>query len=628
MNFLRFAFTIAITFMTFHLSAQKFTIDSPGRDINASIIISDAGGLFYNVNYKGQPVILQSKLGFNVNENFNLTSGFLLITKFESTHNQSWKPIYGERSTIVDNYKAITLKLINKTCNNLLMNLECRAYDQGFAFRYVFPKQECDALKINKELTEYTFTGDHRAWPVYSAQQKYKPSTVSRIKPGCERPLTIETTEGAVIAIGEAGLFSFSRMKYAPLKGKANTLTAKLDSTVQLAIPGKTPWRFVMTATDAGALLESNDLLLNLNEPCKIKDTSWIKPGKVIREVSLTTQGGMACIDFAKEMNLQYIEYDAGWYGHEYDKTSDARTVTLDPKRSKGPLDLPAVIDYGKKNGIGIIVYVNRNQLEPRLDEILPLYKKWGIAGMKYGFVNVGNQKWTTWLHDAIRKAAEAEMMIDIHDEYRMTGNQRTYPNIMTVEGIAGNETMPPADHNCAIPFTRYLCGAGDYTHCWYNGRVQNSLAHQLALTTVTYSPWQFLFWYDRPSAFKNEPELDFWRKTPTTWDDTKVINAKIGVYVTVARRSGEQWFVGTINAIKRRKLQIPLSFLKPNQEYNAFIYSDGAPDGSDKTRVKCDTAVVNSTGVITAEMAENGGHAIRFEPRFNKVQKHVKTKH
>lgn len=615
MKFCRFTLIVQLALLSFNLLADQFTLESPDRSITAVVAISESGGLTYHVNYRGKPVILDSRMGFNINDGQELSHGFSLTSQSRHHENKSWKPVYGERAVIIDNYNALNLNLLNQRCDDLVMRLECRAYDQGFAFRYIFPQQPRATLKINQELTEYTFTGDHRAWPVYHAQGQYKPATISQIKPKCERPLTVEMQDGVVLAIGEAALFTFARMKYRPMPGKANTLCAQLDSAVELSLPDQSPWRFVMVADHAGALLENNDLLLNLNEPCKIKDTSWIKPGKVIRETTLTTQGGMECVDFAKEMNLQYVEFDAGWYGHEYDAASDARTVTLDPKRSKGALDLLAVIEYGKKNGIGVILYVNRHQLEARLDEILLLYKKWGIVGMKYGFVNVGSQVWTTWLHEAIRKAAEAEMMIDIHDEYRMTGNQRTYPNLMTVEGIAGNEEMPPAEHNCALPFTRYLCGAGDYTPCWYNGRVQNTRAHQLALTAVTYSPWQFLFWYDRPSAFKNEPELDFWRRTPTTWDDTKVINAQIGAYATIARRAGEEWFVGSINALERRELKIPLTFLKPQQKYTAFIYSDGAPDGSERTSVKCEKQVVDSTSVITAEMAANGGHALRLEP-------------
>jgi alpha-glucosidase len=413
--------------------------------------------------------------------------------------------------------------------SGIRMTLECRAYNEGFAFRYVFPQQATRNLVVARELTEFAFTGDHRAWPVYFAQGEYKPETLDAVKKGAERPLTVETAEGPVVAIGEAGLSDFARMKFATCEGRPHTLTASLDGRATLPLPGAAPWRYVRVADDACRLLEQNDLLLNLNEPSRIADTSWIKPGKVIRETSLTTAGGKACVDFAKTMNLQYVEYDAGWYGNEYDDASDARTVTLDPKRAKGPLDLQEVIRYAKTNGVGVIVYVNRRELERRLDDLLPLYKSWGVAGMKYGFVNVGSQQWTAWLHDAIRKAGEAGMMIDIHDEYRLTGNQRTWPNVMTVEGIRGNEGMPAAPHNCALPFTRSLCGPGDYTPCWYNSRVKNTRAHQLALGVVIYSPWQFLFWYDNPGLYAADPELDFWRQMPTVWDDTRALNGKIG---------------------------------------------------------------------------------------------------
>ena len=171
-----------------------------------------------------------------------------------------------------------------------------------------------------------------------------------------------------------------------------------------------------------GKLVENNYFILNLNEPNQIANTSWIKPGQVIREVTLTTAGSMACIDFAAENNIAYVLFDAGWYGAEEDVKSDATTVTVDPARSKGPLDLPKVIEYANSKGVGILVYVNKKALHQQLDEILPLYKKWGIKGVKYGFVNVGDQYATAWLHQAVRKAAKYELIVDIHDEYRPTG--------------------------------------------------------------------------------------------------------------------------------------------------------------------------------------------------------------
>ena len=178
------------------------------------------------------------------------------------------------------------------------------------------------------------------------------------------------------------------------------------------------------------------------------RDTSWIKPGKVIREITLTDAGAEACLDFAVEHNFQYVEFDAGWYGHEYDDASDATTITLDPKRSKGPLDLRGFIDRANERGIGVILYVNRRCLERQLDEILPLFKEWGVKGVKYGFVRVGSQEHTSWLHDAIRKAAEHELLVDVHDEYRPTGYSRTYPNLLTQEGVRGDEAGPSAEQN------------------------------------------------------------------------------------------------------------------------------------------------------------------------------------
>jgi alpha-glucosidase len=614
MNVHRLVLSVAIGFsmLASVASAGSSDLSSPDGNLRATITIPDDGGaMTYRVAYRGKDIILPSRMGLVLNDGTDLGKGLRLPFTLESEDRKTWRPPFGERAEVIDHYKHLFITA-SHTASGASVTVEFKAFDSGIAFRYGIPP----GSTVTNELTEFTFTGDHRAWPVYSAQGEYKPETLSTVKKGAERPLTVETADGPVIAIGEAGLIDFARMKFEPVAGRPHTLKASLDGPATLAdAPAMTPWRYIMVADDACRLLEQNDLLLNLNAPSAISDTSWIKPGKVIRETSLTTAGGRACVDFAKTMNLQYVEFDAGWYGHEYDDAADARAVNLDPKRSKGPLDLHDVIRYAKENGVGIIVYVNRRELERRLDDLLPLYKSWGVAGMKYGFVNVGSQKWTAWLSDAIRKAGEAGMMIDIHDEYRLTGNQRTWPNVMTVEGIRGNEEMPPATHNCALPFTRSLCGPGDYTPCWYNDRVKNTRAHQLALGVVTYSPWQFLFWYDNPGMYKAEPELDFWRQMPTVWDDTRALNGKIGAYATLARRSGDVWFVGSVNALERRALPIPLTFLAPGVTYTAHIYADAAPDGSGRTRVACSTRRVTAADTLTADMADNGGHAVRLVP-------------
>jgi alpha-glucosidase len=338
----------------------------------------------------------------------------------------------------------------------------------------------------------------------------------------------------------------------------------------------------------------------------------------------------MACVDFAARHNLQYVEFDAGWYGHEYMDESDARTISVDPKRSKGPLDLHAVIEYAKQRDIGIILYVNRRALERQLDEILPLYEKWGIKGVKYGFVRVGSQEWTAWLHEAVRKAAEHHLMVDVHDEYRPTGYSRTYPNLMTQEGIAGDETRPTNSLTLTILFTRMLAGAGDNTICYYDGRVDENASHayQLAKSVCLYSPWQFLYWYDRPdrsprraggagggaNVIGDEPELEFFDHVPTVWDDTKVIHGQIGEYAVLARRSGDSWFVGCMNGAAPRTLDVPLDFLDKARQYVAHVYSDD-PDVSTRTHVKITHGLVDSAATLKVELPSRGGQAIRIHP-------------
>jgi alpha-glucosidase len=490
---------------------------------------------------------------------------------------------------------------------------------------------------ISAEKTQFSFTSDHTAYAVYSAQGQYSKVPLSQIKNNCERPLTVRIDEGLFASVAEARLVDYARMRLSPStghltveQGRPLTLVSSLHSEVNAAAPMTTPWRVIMLGRTPGELLERNYLLLNLNEPCAIDEPSWIKPGKVIREVTLTTTGGKACVDFAVEHNLQYVEFDAGWYGHEHSDDSDAATISVDPKRSKGPLDLHYVIEYANQRGIGIILYVNRKALERQLDEILPLYEKWGIKGVKYGFVRVGSQRWTAWLHEAVRKAARHHLMVDVHDEYRPTGYSRTYPNLMTQEGIAGDETKPSNSLTLTILFTRLLAGAADNTICYYDGRVDDNASHayQLAKSVCVYSPWQFLYWYDRPgnsprraggagggrNVIGDEPELEFFDHVPTAWDDTKVLHGQIGEFAVLARRSGESWFIGAMNGNDPQTLDIPLDFLDKDRRYIAHIYTDD-PAGSTRTGVKISRRIVDSSSFLKAELRPRGGQAIRIIP-------------
>jgi alpha-glucosidase len=434
------------------------------------------------------------------------------------------------------------------------------------------------------------------------------------------------------VLLTEAEAVNYVRTRFVLDAGKPNTVTGAMYGDVDDIAPCHTPWRVIMAADKPGQLIENNDLLLNLNPPCEIENTWWIRPGKVMREVTLTTEGGKALVDFAVRRNLQYIHFDAGWYGPEGSKTSDATTVTVDPARGKpGTLNLKEVIEYARKRNVGVILYVNQRALYRQLDEILPLYANWGVAGIKFGFVQVGSQFWTAWMHEAVKKCAAYGLMVDIHDEYRPTGFSRTYPNLMTQEGIYGNEEFPDATTNVTLPFTRFTQGAADYTICYYRRKwdgstrpdtahgpvsarlLKTTSAHQLAMAVVYYSPLQYMYWYDKPSESQDEPELEFFDRVPTVWDDTKVLHGEPGRYITVARRSGNDWFVGTMTGNDGRKLNIPLDFLTEGKKYTAHIYCDD-PKSKIRTKVGIKTLTVTGKSVLEAVMSPSGGQAIWIE--------------
>lgn len=584
----------------------------------------------YRVLREGKTIVAESGLGLDLEE--GRISDHLEIVRQEITrHDETWRPVYGERSTVRDRYHRAVVVLRRKDSPHIELHLTFRAYDEGIAFCYSIPKQPAvDTIQLVRERSEFRFPADHTAWAVYSAQGKYAEVRLSQIKPGCERPLTIRAGDGLFLAIAEARLVDYARMKLDPLPEHPGALVSSLSSRVRGKLPLTTPWRVVMVAGSPGELLQNNDILLNLNEPCAIADTSWIRPGKVIREVTLTTTGGKACVDFAARHGLAFVEFDAGWYGHEYTDDSDATTVTVDPKRSPGPLDLHEVIRYARQRDIGVILYVNRRAMERQLDEILPLFQDWGVSGVKYGFVNVGSQQATTWLHEAVRKAARHRLMVDVHDEYRPTGYSRTYPNLMTQEGIAGDETSPGNELTLTILFTRMLAGAGDNTICYYDGRVDRNASHayQLAKAVCIYSPWQFMYWYDRPEGsprrkggaggrkgvIGDEPELEFFDRVPTVWDDTRVVCGRIGRYAAIARRSGAQWYLGCMNAGRPRTLEIPLDFLQADTRYVAHVYSDDASIKT-RTRVRIERLSVEAGTVLKVSMSEQGGQAVRIVP-------------
>jgi alpha-glucosidase len=577
----------------------------------------DRGCPFYRLSHQGHTVLADSRLGLDL-EPDALATNLAITSVTPSWQDTTWKPVCGEREAVRDHCNAVQIDLAEKGGRGRKLRLTFRAYDEGVAFCYTLPEQpNLKTFTLGAERTQFAFAADHPAWAVYRAQGNYAGGSVpiSQIKPGAERPLTIKLADDLFAAVTEARCVDYARMKLRLAQGRPQTLEAFLDAErgqpgkVQTAAPFTSPWRVVMVARSAGQLLENNDLILNLNDPCALTDTAWIKPGKVMRDTTLSTIGGKACIDFCAQRGLHYVLFDAGWYGPEGDARSDASVV--DPKRAE-TLDLQEVIRHGREKGIGVILYVNRRALEKQMDQIFPLYEKWGVKGVKFGFVNVGSQQWTAWVHEGIRKAAAHHLMVDIHDEFRDTGYRRTYPNLMTVEGICGNEEFPTPTHNAALPFTRFLTGPGDYTYCWHSGKLKVTHAHQLALSTLYFSPWQVLFWYDRPSQFDADQALDYWKNLPTCWDETRVLKDQIGQCASVARRRGSEWFIGTINPAGG-EMQLPLSFLESGVKYTATIYSDRDVNDPASKAVKIETIPVDRATVLKPVMSTNGGQAVRI---------------
>ena len=613
------------------------TLQSPDGKYNFVFEQKD-GRLIYHLDYAAKQVIEEGELGVNIDnhlvesamgipvDNSKVwTRGMEVINVERTAKDDTWNPIYGEYSSIRDHYNEMVIHLMkggnHDNSNNgydkrqqYLFDIIVRAYDEGVAIRYHFPEATNGLfMHITDDLTSFRMAPGaeayHFAWAQSHSNKVKLLKSETAWKNEAERPLVLHLANGLYAAIGEAALSDFVRGK---LKLKAdNELQMSMFQSADIITAYDMPWRFIMVGEKAIDLINNKQMVLNLNAPCQIADAKeWIRPGKAFRVCRLDKKTLYEGVDFCVDRGLQYIELDAGWYGPEMKMSSSALKVA-----DNRDFDMAELCAYAKSKGIGVWVYVNQRALYQELDKILPLYQKWGICGIKFGFVQIGSQEWTTWLHNAVKKCADYHIMVDIHDEYRPTGWSRTYPNLMTQEGIGGNEEMPAADHNVILPFTRFLCGPADYTPCYFNGRVKNTKAHQLAMPVVYYSPITFLYWYDLPNAYKGEKELDFWKHCPTVWDESKALEGEIGEYIVQARRTGNDWFVGAMNGLSARNITLNTAdFLQKGKKYRVEIYND---DPSLQTRTKVSSTLVNIKAgkQLKLHLQASGGAALRFVP-------------
>jgi len=518
-------------------------------------------------------------------------------------------------------------------------------------FRYILPEQESlQEFTIISENTHFRFLDNHAVYALElknfttSYESEINNITLSEIKEESliGLPLLIEIKDGPYVAISEANLTDYAGMYLSGVSGLSNTLISKLsplpsDNGVKVngSAPHATPWRVIMIAPEPGKLIESN-IILNFNEPCAIKDKSWIKPGKtawdwwsgsvakgVKFKSGMNTETMIHYIDFAGDYGLEYMLIDAGWYGNHREGKANITTPIKE-------IDIEKIISHANDRGIGILLWVNWQSVRDQMDKAFPLYEKWGVKGVKVDYMNRDDQEMVNYYHHVVKKAAEHHLIVDFHGAYKPTGIRRTYPNLITREGILGleyskwsNRCNP--EHEVTIPFTRMLAGPMDFTPGGFRNATkeqfkpiriepmtQGTRCHQLAMYVVYESPLQML--PDHPSAYKNQTGIEFLKAVPVTWDDTKVLNAKVGDYITVARKNGDRWYVGSMTDWNSRKLTISMDFLDEG-EYTAEIYQD-APD-ADKiaTNAIVKKVIVTSSDNVVINMAAGGGFAMILTP-------------
>lgn len=590
-------------------------------DGHNEIIISQQGDEFiYSVFHDGKAVVSNSRMGLDL-DNYTWEralarnypqydcwmNGFTVDSVSTIEHRAVITNFWGEQAAVHDNYNAATLHLSKHDGSSYRLDIEVRSYDEGIAFRYFFPEHPQAVFhKVTADLTEYTFAPGTKVWAAEWAQAPYELKPVDEVTSPIERAVTVELSNGLYCALADADVDDWCLEKNVASTTKPYTLTTTMYSPVDIVTYYATPWKVIITAESYPQLLEHRYIIDNLNPPCEIPDAAdWIKPGTIMRCTTLSTEAALCNIDFCAKHHIPYMLFDWKWYEPCTSHDGDATQVI--PQ-----IDMPRVVAYGREHGVGIWLYVNQHALQRQMRKLFPLLHEWGIVGVKSGFVQYASHRWAVWLHDMVRYAAENHLMINIHDEYRPSGFSRTYPNLLTQEGIRGNEEFPDATHNTVLPFTRMINGSADYTICYYDRRLKNTHGHQLAASLIYYSPLTTLFWYDKPEAANDEPELSWFDNLKTTWEETRVLDGSPGSHIVVARRSGEDWYVAAMTNNEARTVTIPTDFLKDGQRYTVTIYNDD-PTVKTSTKVSVKTVTIKAGKAIRLTLQPSGGAALHL---------------
>lgn len=656
MTIKKFYILCAALFCFMAVSArQNISVSSPDGKLKFLLKITPET-VSYEVNYKRQLLVENSLLGFNFDSGefgSNLKVGKVRRKSIDETY----ELVVGKVSTARNHCNEMVVPLQEKVSPGRLINLVVRAFNDGIAFRYEFPEQEgWNSYVMYDEKTQFRLSGNPMALLMYlpgyinTHEGVYTHTGYDKIakKRLIEMPVTLEFENGVFMSITEAAIRDYAGMYLVKEKdafaGKLSPRLGQEKIKVEInEFPHRTPWRVISVSDRIGGLLETN-ILTSLNEPCKIEDTSWIKPcrttftwwnGNVVPDSTFSPGNNFETnkyyIDFAARNGLDahgiYGYAETPWY---YDDNFNFGWAgpNADITRPIPCLNMPRIADYAKSKGVGIHLWVHWRPLYDKLEEAFALYEKWGVKGLMVDFLDRDDQEMICIQEDILKAAAKHRLFIQFHGSSKPSGLTRTYPNEFTREGTLNYEvckwdTLVNADHDISIPFTRLLAGPADY-HLggfralprskfkiqYVNPYVMSTRCHMMAMYVVLENHLTSLC--DKPEAYEGQPGFEVLRTVPGTWDEISVPLAEFNKYVTVARRSGTDWWVGTLNDGTARTLNLKLDFLG-NGKYQAEIYTDAPDVDENPNHLNKETRTVTRKDVIELPLAADGGSVLRI---------------
>ncbi len=649
------------------------SITSPNQLLNVAVQAAGDGRLSYTVTRRGKTLIAPSRLGFLLTNAPQLDAGFKLEKQSLSEHDDTWEQPWGERHFVRNHYKELRLDVVQKPPFDRHLTIVFRVFDDGIGFRYEFPDQaQLHEVKISDELTEFVVAPAATAWwqqggEVWALEYPIQKTALSEVGMA-NTPMTIRTADGTHIAFHEAALIDYPSMwlrKVTGQKLRAHLTPSATGPAVERQAPFNTPWRTLQIADNAAGLYMS-DLILNLNEPNKLGDVSWVHPAKYIgvwweMHLEKSTWGAgpkhgantanvKRYIDFAAKQGFQGVlveGWNQGWDGNWVGAEANFSFTKPYPD-----FDLPGLSAYAKEKGVNLIGHHETGghiaNYEAQMDAGYQLYASLGINSIKSGYVTDGgtaifpsangqhhfgytdSQEGTRHYLKAVQEAARYHIAIDTHEPIKDTGLRRTYPNWLSREGARGMEynawgnPINSVEHEANLVFTRMLSGPMDYTPGILSlegvkGRPINStVAKQLASFVVIYSP--VMMAADLIENYEKFPgAFQFIKDVPTDWADTRVLHGAVGEYATIARkdRHSNDWYVGAITDGKARTLDLALDFLDPDKTYVAEIYRDGKQAdyrNAHRHDIIIEKKIVTAKRHLSLQLAPGGGQAIRLK--------------